>query len=417
MSEDSKILLECDMCSDKYNIHLSDLGINIEDNLCNKCFEKTLIVTNCRENLRVKFCNNILCKVCYYKSLASHVKSQFIDVTLVEEKKLKYARFIKKGTHDKYPWMCEEGHRWFSSIKCIVSGHWCPDRLCQNKKIKVTCREKYGVDYPLQSQEIKDKIKVTCQEKYGVDNPFQSQEFKNKIKVTCREKYGVDNPSQSQEIKDKKIQTCQKNYGVDYSMQSQEIRDKSKATYQEKYGVDNPSQSQEIKDKKIQTCQKNYGVDYSMQSQEIRDKSKATYQEKYGVDYPMQVHEIFQKAQNSLYKYKEYIFPSGRKTQVQGYEPIAIDMLLEIYNENDIQTCNEHKLKIKYTMDNSNHFYYPDLFIISENLIIEVKSDYTYLADEDKNLIKANTCLKYGYKFKFIILDKNKNLVDHHLSF
>jgi hypothetical protein len=376
MSEDSKILFECDICFDKYNIHLCDLGIDIKDGLCNKCFEKTLIVTNCSLSTRAKLCDNILCKICYNKSLASHYRSQFIDAKLIIEQKLKYARFIKKGTDIKYPWICDEGHQWFSSVKWVVSrSNWCHNVFCRNKKYK-----------------------ATCQEKYGVENTFQVGEFKEKSKVTCREKYGFDYVSQSQKIKDKKIQTCMENFGVNNPSQSQKIKEKVKekvkATSREKYGVDHPSQSQEFK-----------------------EKSKATCREKYRVDNPMQVYEIFKKNQKACYKQKEYTFPSGRKTQVQGYEPIAIDMLLKIYQENDIQTCNEHKLKIKYIMNDVDHFYYPDIFIISENLIIEVKSKYTYFLDEDKNLIKAEACLKYGYKFKFIILDKNKNLIDHHLSF
>jgi len=39
---------------------------------------------------------------------------------------------------------------------------------------------------------------------------------------------------------------------------------------------------------------------------------------------------------------------------------------------------------VKYMIDDKEHSYYPDIFIPSDNLIIEVKSDYTYEKDKEK---------------------------------
>ena len=58
---------------------------------------------------------------------------------------------------------------------------------------------------------------------------------------------------------------------------------------------------------------------------------------------------------------------------------------------------------IKYTNKN---VYYPDFYLEEMNLIVEIKSKYTYECDYDKNILKRNGCIKNGYKFIFII-DKN----------
>ena len=102
--------------------------------------------------------------------------------------------------------------------------------ILSKEKTKKTCLEKYGVDNPLQNEEIKEKIKNTCKEKYGVDNPLKNKEVRNKIKNTMIEKYGVENPSQNQEIKNKKIKTSLENWGVEQPLSSKIIKEKSKKT-------------------------------------------------------------------------------------------------------------------------------------------------------------------------------------------
>jgi len=60
-----------------------------------------------------------------------------------------------------------------------------------------------GVEYPSQSQEVREKGKATFLKKYGVKCPLQSHKIKDKIKATCLEKYGVENPQQNPEISEK----------------------------------------------------------------------------------------------------------------------------------------------------------------------------------------------------------------------
>jgi len=57
---------------------------------------------------------------------------------------------------------------------CISNAYCskCTENIRQDKA-KETWLEKYGVENPNQSEEVKDKIKQTCIDRYGVEHPFQ----------------------------------------------------------------------------------------------------------------------------------------------------------------------------------------------------------------------------------------------------
>ena len=64
---------------------------------------------------------------------------------------------------------------------------------------------------------------------------------------------------------------------------------------------------------------------------------------------------------------------------------------------------------IEYKFNNKNHYYYPDIYTIDENKIIEVKSTWTMKTQYDKNIAKKNGCLELGFEFEFWIYDDKKN--------
>jgi hypothetical protein len=159
---------------------------------------------------------------------------------------------------------------------------------------------------------------------------------------------------------------------------------------------------------KEQTFLKNYGVKCGLQDKGIRELGKHTCLKKYGVYHPSQNPEIALKMKIS--NYKDYILPSGKIVQVQGYEDRALDILLEKYDEYDLIISNKNIFKelgaIKYIgKDNKEHYYYPDIYIKSENKVIEVKSNYTFHKEYDKNILKKKACIKMGLDFEFMVLD------------
>jgi hypothetical protein len=324
-------------------------------------------------------------------------------------------------------------------IRCVYkNGAFCKD--CMNKKSKEkskkTCLEKYGVENPLQSAEIKEKSKKTCLEKYGVAHPCQSVEVKEKSKKTCLEKYGVAYSLQSTEVKEKSKNTMLEKYGVENISSSNEIKDKKKATFLEKYGVENISQLQEIKDKKSASDMKNYGVPHHFQAKEIKDKIKETCLEKYGVSHIAMLEETQNKMratrlekygyehhlqnpliiekQHSGFTHKKYDY-DGNIIYIQGYENYALDLLKKNgYIFSDIITDKKDVPEIWYKniMDDKNHRYYCDIFIPKENKIIEVKSEYIYEREKDKNIEKMKACIENGYVFEFWFFDKKGEKID-----
>ena len=114
-------------------------------------------------------------------------------------------------------------------------------------KFKSTMIDKFGVEWAMQSDELKEKSKHSFMEKYGGIG-LGSDELKEKIKLTMMENYGVDNPLKNDDIKEKQKQTCIEKYGG-YTLSSPTLREKVKDTLLLKYNVENVSQINDVKDK------------------------------------------------------------------------------------------------------------------------------------------------------------------------
>ena len=85
------------------------------------------------------------------------------------------------------------------------------------------------------------------------------------------------------------------------------------------------------------------------------EMSEKTCLKRYGVKNPFQSTELMK---NVTYQRKQYTLPSGRTVSIQGYEPYALDILLNQYEEDDL-LINDMDIKnyigvIKY---NNGHIY------------------------------------------------------------
>lgn len=190
--------------------------------------------------------------------------------------------------------------------------------------------------------------------------------------------------------------------------------ERTRQAVQQKYGVDNVFQLSSVKEKSKTTCLKKYGVEYNSQRVEIKEGNsqwmlgmKRLLLEKYGVEYCMHVPEFFTKAQKnskvSKYKTKIFTFPSGNSVVIQGYEDKAILQLLnEGFSEEDMIFDNSLKPVIKYTFKTYSKRYYCDIWIPSKNMVVEVKSDYTWNNQLDLNLKKIEATVSSGFNFRLI---------------
>lgn len=144
-------------------------------------------------------------------------------------------------------------------------------------------------------------------------------------------------------------------------------------------------------------------------------KIKDSLMEKYGVEYSLQVPKMNIKAMISGLMYKDYFTPSGNVIKIQGYEGLALDMLFkQRYKEEDIITDKSEVPEIWWVdADGKFRRYYVDIYIKSENRMIEVKSDWTYKKDAEKIEFLWRTCVEEGYKYEVMIFDKHHKLVEH----
>jgi len=195
---------------------------------------------------------------------------------------------------------------------------------------------------------------------FGVRNSYQREDVKETIKNICLEKYGVECFLQTKTIK---------NLKVDKNKQ------KEKETKLARYGDENYNNIKKYK----QTCLK-----------------------KYGVENPQQNKDIFEKTQKSgfhSHKYKNIINYRG------SYE---LDFLDEYFKKfSDL----ENGPTIKYQFDNKNKVYFPDFYIPSLNLVIEIKNSYNAKKDKDKIEAKRKATISSGFKYIMIIDKKYDNFI------
>lgn len=284
------------------------------------------------------------------------------------------------------------------------------------EKSKKTSIERYGVEYPMMNNDIKEKIKKTCNEKYGTDSPLQNDKIKEQIKKTNLEKYGVEYIGQSKEIQNKIIQTNITKYGVKYPLQNKEIKEKSIQTLLLNYGVSHLSKSDIIKERMKQTSLKNYNVPYPMQSQIVKDKTKKTILEKYGVEYISHNPEIAEKQKMNSYRKKIYKLPSGKELDVQGYEPYALNEIIQSIQEDDIIMGTLNVPVITYNDENNKiHKHFPDIFIPSLNKLIEIKSTWTAKTNLHNIFLKQAAAKEAGYLYEIWIYNNKGQKVECHI--
>jgi hypothetical protein len=258
----------------------------------------------------------------------------------------------------------------------------------------------------------------TMIKKYGVTTSFHYQEFKDKSKKTCLEKYGVENVNQCQKIKDKSKKTCFEKYGVDCNLQLESCKEKIRQTNLNKYGCEYILQSEVIKKKIKQTNLIRYGCEYLAQSEVIKNKIKQTNFKNYGVENIMQNPKFAEENFKKCFKFKEYVFPSGKVNKIQGYENFALDELIinEKINESDIITGCKNVPTIWYNDENGKkHRHYVDIFIPSQNKCIEVKSTWTAEKKKDCIFLKQNAGKDLGYKYEIWVYDGKGNIVNKYL--
>lgn len=188
---------------------------------------------------------------------------------------------------------------------------------------------------------------------------------------------------------------CSTQHGYDYNHL------KIRLANMQKYGVENISKLDFIKKKKKETCLSNHGVTAGFADHKKRVKKFIeTCLLKYGVENPSQYEEIFNKQQKSRWEIKKY-----KDTNVNYQGSYELDFLQKYY---DIFENITRAPSIKYKLNNKNKIYFPDFYIPSLNLIIEIKNKNLAIKDHLKIEEKKKATISNGFNY-IMIVEKNYN--------
>jgi hypothetical protein len=213
----------------------------------------------------------------------------------------------------------------------------------------------------------------------------------------------------------KRKETHIKNCGFSTNLKCPITKEKIRQTTLKKFGVEHNSQCQSIKEQKKQTTLKNFGVEYPTQSELIKQKGRETSKINYGVEHPSQNADYAEKNSKQNYSKKEYVMPSGKTVNVQGYEPFALDCLMqnEQIKEEEIVLGCKNVPTIWYNDEfGKKHRHYVDIFIPNLNKCIEVKSTWTKEKKKDCIFLKQKAAKDLGYKYELWIYDKKGNRLE-----
>jgi hypothetical protein len=167
------------------------------------------------------------------------------------------------------------------------------------------------------------------------------------------------------------------------------------------------AKSEEVKARMRETCRRRYGIDNVGEIPEVKSKMRRTCLARYGVPHPMQDSAVFERHQRASVKLKTFTTPSGNMLRYQGYEDVALRLLFEMkLNEADIMVSRSNMPRILYFKGARRARYYPDIYVPSLNLLLEVKSVYTFNRERDLTFAKQDACVKQGYKHLIVICDK-----------
>lgn len=268
-----------------------------------------------------------------------------------------------------------------------------------NKHKQICCRTKNRKAY---AEARKKSLILNC---LMCGKEIQTNEHKKTkyCSIKCRAHYTYHHTEAGKIGIEKRKKTNIEKYGTEYVVNSEYTRKKT----EEKLGVEYAWQSKEVLEKCKESTKEKYGVEHYMQSEEGKARMKATKLEKYGDYLPV------------LMKYKEFTFESGRTVKIQGYENHAINYFLHNdYSEDDIVTGRYEIVRrtngkgFQYDDNGVMREYYPDLFIESENLLIEVKSSYTLNVHGDTVYKKQKCVVDEGFKHWIMVFDGRGVLLD-----
>jgi hypothetical protein len=162
-------------------------------------------------------------------------------------------------------------------------------------------------------------------------------------------------------------ETFLKNWGVDNPNKVKSVRDKIDETNIERYGSKSPSSNEDVRQKIKESNLLLYGHENAMQNKEVREKARQTNLIRYGCGSPSQNHDIALKQAKKVNSPSTKIhWKTGEECWCQGgWEAKTVDYL----NANEIDFLWQSKT---FTLS-TGKTYRPDLYLVGEDLWVEIK--------------------------------------------
>lgn len=111
--------------------------------------------------------------------------------------------------------------------------------------------------------------------------------------------------------------------------------------------------------------------------------------------------------------FKPFIFQSGRKVLVQGYEPFALRLLEKAGVQDKYIITGQNHVPIIHYLDENGKLrkHFPDIYVNKYHHLIEVKSKFTFEKQMDRNFAKKNGAERLGYNYNIWIFNKYGKLI------
>lgn len=259
--------------------------------------------------------------------------------------------------------------------KCLICGTDIPirrpsdpKRVCSEKcEYEMRRRhnvEKWGVSHPMQLESVRAKHRASMQDVYGVDSPLQSEEIKARAIKTNLERFGSVSALGNQSVRDKRAATMLEKYGVAEPLSSPELRKRAAETIKQKYGVDHTTDIPGVRETAIRTCIDRYGVRNPMMNKAIALRAKAARIKKHGKFWTSAYLKSGSLCYATSSDYIEKISESGTSHRISGRNRLFGRKL----------GCRGIDYELEYAIGVKAY----DIHILDSNILIEIDPTYTH---------------------------------------
>ena len=274
--------------------------------------------------------------------------------------------------------------------------------------------ELYGAAGTFGRKDIQEDIKKIFMDKYGVDSPLKSQEVRNKINNSNLANFGNKSTLHDGGATEAKVTAIfQERYGVNHPLENHEIYAKTQESLMKNKGVTSPLKDPDTLKKAEETTMKNHGVRNIFMKPGFHEESDAKKLERYGsknnINKIKQTVSAFSEEKKaeiqqkriatniSIYGYESYFGSQAWKKHIlDKFGSFNFNHRYDYYNIQFDSSwelavwiyCIDHNIPIirnvftHFTYEdaiNNKHDYYPDFMINGK--LVEIKGDQYFNPD------------------------------------